>query len=96
MFIMQENLVTERKERPVSMNAFELISRSPSFNLENLFEKQTVCMIFHFLFMNISIWHYGKLISHPSRVCKIGISSVCHTGALGFYVDCFQSKACVV
>ncbi|GMY09067.1 CBL-interacting serine/threonine-protein kinase 9 [Fagus crenata] len=37
----EENLVTERKERPVSMNAFELISRSPSFNLENLFEKQT-------------------------------------------------------
>nr|XP_023880903.1 CBL-interacting serine/threonine-protein kinase 9 [Quercus suber] len=37
----EEHLVTERKERPVSMNAFELISRSPSFNLENLFEKQT-------------------------------------------------------
>ncbi|XP_059456761.1 CBL-interacting serine/threonine-protein kinase 9 [Corylus avellana] len=36
----EEHLVTERKERPVSMNAFELISRSPSFNLENLFEKQ--------------------------------------------------------
>jgi len=34
--------VTERKEKPVSMNAFELISRSQSFNLENLFEKQTV------------------------------------------------------
>jgi len=55
MFIMQEHLVTERKERPVSMNAFELISRSPSFNLENLFEKQTVCISnFHFLVMNIS------------------------------------------
>ncbi|KAH1240699.1 CBL-interacting serine/threonine-protein kinase 9 [Glycine max] len=37
----KENLVTERKEKPVSMNAFELISRSQSFNLENLFEKQT-------------------------------------------------------
>ncbi|KAG4950866.1 hypothetical protein JHK85_044733 [Glycine max] len=36
----KENLVTERKEKPVSMNAFELISRSQSFNLENLFEKQ--------------------------------------------------------
>ncbi|KAJ9681051.1 hypothetical protein PVL29_020113 [Vitis rotundifolia] len=36
----EENLVTERKEKPVSMNAFELISRSQSFNLENLFEKQ--------------------------------------------------------
>ncbi|XP_042504567.1 CBL-interacting serine/threonine-protein kinase 9-like isoform X2 [Macadamia integrifolia] len=36
----KEHLVTEKKERPVSMNAFELISRSQSFNLENLFEKQ--------------------------------------------------------
>ncbi|XP_057980385.1 CBL-interacting serine/threonine-protein kinase 9 isoform X2 [Malania oleifera] len=36
----EEHLVTERKEKPVSMNAFELISRSQSFNLENLFEKQ--------------------------------------------------------
>ncbi|KAE8722098.1 CBL-interacting serine/threonine-protein kinase 9 [Hibiscus syriacus] len=35
-----ENLVTERKVRPVSMNAFELISRSQSFSLDNLFEKQ--------------------------------------------------------
>lgn len=34
--------MTERKEKPVSMNAFELISRSQSFNLENLFEKQSV------------------------------------------------------
>ncbi|KAK7381957.1 hypothetical protein VNO80_00543 [Phaseolus coccineus] len=37
----KENFVTERKEKPVSMNAFELISRSQSFNLENLFEKET-------------------------------------------------------
>ncbi|CAI9101087.1 OLC1v1038333C1 [Oldenlandia corymbosa var. corymbosa] len=36
----EEHLVTERKEKPVSMNAFELISRSQGFNLENLFEKQ--------------------------------------------------------
>jgi serine/threonine protein kinase len=36
----KEHLVTERKEKPVSMNAFELISRSQGFNLENLFEKQ--------------------------------------------------------
>ncbi|CAM8899665.1 unnamed protein product [Rhodiola kirilowii] len=36
----EENLVTERKEKPESMNAFELISRSQGFNLENLFEKQ--------------------------------------------------------
>ncbi|KAG6663738.1 hypothetical protein CIPAW_02G044300 [Carya illinoinensis] len=37
----EEHLVTERKERPVSMNAFELISMSRGFSLENLFEKQT-------------------------------------------------------
>ncbi|KAH9731285.1 CBL-interacting serine/threonine-protein kinase 9 [Citrus sinensis] len=37
----KENLVTEKKEKPVSMNAFELISRTKSFSLENLFEKQT-------------------------------------------------------
>ncbi|WJX45939.1 Non-specific serine threonine protein kinase [Trifolium repens] len=36
----KENLVTEIKEKPVSMNAFELISRSQSFNLDNLFENQ--------------------------------------------------------
>ncbi|XP_057454906.1 CBL-interacting serine/threonine-protein kinase 9 [Lotus japonicus] len=36
----KENLVTERKEKPESMNAFELISRSQSFNLDSLFEKQ--------------------------------------------------------
>ncbi|KAL6569679.1 CBL-interacting serine/threonine-protein kinase 9 [Orobanche minor] len=35
-----EHLVTERKEKPVSMNAFELISRSQGFSLENLFDKQ--------------------------------------------------------
>ncbi|XP_037496241.1 CBL-interacting serine/threonine-protein kinase 9 isoform X2 [Jatropha curcas] len=33
-------LVTERKEKPVSMNAFELISKTQGFSLENLFEKQ--------------------------------------------------------
>ncbi|KAK2649983.1 hypothetical protein Ddye_017472 [Dipteronia dyeriana] len=37
----KEHLVTERKEKPVTMNAFELISRSQRFNLENLFEKET-------------------------------------------------------
>ncbi|XP_023540252.1 CBL-interacting serine/threonine-protein kinase 9-like [Cucurbita pepo subsp. pepo] len=36
----REHLLTEKKEKPVSMNAFELISRSPGFSLENLFEKQ--------------------------------------------------------
>ncbi|KAL0282407.1 UNVERIFIED_CONTAM: CBL-interacting serine/threonine-protein kinase [Sesamum angustifolium] len=36
----EENLVIERKEKPVSMNAFQLISRSQGFSLENLFDKQ--------------------------------------------------------
>ncbi|PWA60912.1 protein kinase, ATP binding site [Artemisia annua] len=36
----KEHLVTEKKEKPESMNAFELISRSHSFSLENMFEKQ--------------------------------------------------------
>lgn len=36
----EENLFTERREKPVSMNAFELISGSQGFSLENLFEKQ--------------------------------------------------------
>ncbi|KAL6005717.1 Non-specific serine threonine protein kinase [Asimina triloba] len=36
----EEHLVTEKKERPASMNAFELISSSGSFDLGNLFEKQ--------------------------------------------------------
>ncbi|KAF6153721.1 hypothetical protein GIB67_000954 [Kingdonia uniflora] len=36
----EEHLVTEKKEKPVSMNAFELISRSQGFNLENLFVMQ--------------------------------------------------------
>ncbi|OAY62092.1 CBL-interacting serine/threonine-protein kinase 9 [Manihot esculenta] len=36
----KEHLVTERKEKPVSMNAFELISKTQGFSLDNLFEKQ--------------------------------------------------------
>ncbi|KAL2893388.1 CBL-interacting serine/threonine-protein kinase 9 [Bienertia sinuspersici] len=36
----EENLVTERREKPVSMNAFELISGSQGFNLESLFQKE--------------------------------------------------------
>ncbi|KAG6466191.1 hypothetical protein ZIOFF_076014 [Zingiber officinale] len=38
----EAHLVTEKKEKPESMNAFELISRSQGFNLGNLFEKQMV------------------------------------------------------
>ncbi|KAJ0971182.1 hypothetical protein J5N97_019141 [Dioscorea zingiberensis] len=36
----EEHHVMERKEKPESMNAFALISRSDGFNLGNLFEKQ--------------------------------------------------------
>ncbi|KAL2345945.1 hypothetical protein Fmac_007230 [Flemingia macrophylla] len=36
------NLVTDRKEKPVYTNAFELISSSPSFNLNSWFEKQKI------------------------------------------------------
>ncbi|PHU17638.1 CBL-interacting serine/threonine-protein kinase 9 [Capsicum chinense] len=39
---LPDHLVTESKEKPASVNAFELISRSKSFNLENLFEKQAL------------------------------------------------------
>ncbi|GJN09239.1 hypothetical protein PR202_ga27227 [Eleusine coracana subsp. coracana] len=35
----EEHLVAERREKPESMNAFALISRSQGFNLGNLFEK---------------------------------------------------------
>lgn len=49
---MQEHLVTERKEKPVSMNAFELISRSQGFNLESLFEKQMVCYLGFFVIID--------------------------------------------
>ncbi|XP_065860073.1 CBL-interacting serine/threonine-protein kinase 9 [Euphorbia lathyris] len=37
----KENLISERKEKPVSMNAFELISKTQGFSLENLFGKQS-------------------------------------------------------
>lgn len=36
----QEHLVTEKKKKPASMNAFELISKTQGFSLENLFGKQ--------------------------------------------------------
>jgi len=32
--------VSEKREKPESMNAFALISRSQGFNLGNLFEKE--------------------------------------------------------
>ncbi|KAF9622549.1 hypothetical protein IFM89_032114 [Coptis chinensis] len=39
---LTEYLVTEKKENPVSMNAFEFISRSQCFDLGSLYEKQEV------------------------------------------------------
>ncbi|CAL4937405.1 unnamed protein product [Urochloa decumbens] len=36
----EEHLVAEKREKPESMNAFALISRSQGFNLGNLFEKE--------------------------------------------------------
>ncbi|KAL5209885.1 hypothetical protein ABZP36_005508 [Zizania latifolia] len=41
----EEHLVSERKEKPESMNAFALISRSQGFNLGNLFEKEMMGMV---------------------------------------------------
>ncbi|KAF3321286.1 CBL-interacting protein kinase 9-like isoform X1 [Carex littledalei] len=38
----EEHLVTERKEKPQSLNAFALISRSQGFNLGSLFEKENM------------------------------------------------------
>ncbi|XP_057533986.1 CBL-interacting serine/threonine-protein kinase 9-like [Amaranthus tricolor] len=35
----EKNLVTERRKKPVSMNAFELISGSRGFSLDSLFQK---------------------------------------------------------
>ncbi|KAJ4825423.1 CBL-interacting serine/threonine-protein kinase 9, partial [Turnera subulata] len=36
----ENHLITERREKPESMNAFEFISKTQSFSLEKLFEKQ--------------------------------------------------------
>lgn len=36
--------MTEKKEKPESMNAFEFISRSQGLNLGNLFEQEMVCL----------------------------------------------------
>ncbi|KAM3261903.1 hypothetical protein ACQJBY_052542 [Aegilops geniculata] len=41
----EEHLVAERREKPESMNAFALISRSEGFNLGNLFEKEMLGMV---------------------------------------------------
>ncbi|CAN6285866.1 unnamed protein product [Urochloa humidicola] len=41
----EEHLVAEKREKPESMNAFALISRSQGFNLGNLFEKEMMGMV---------------------------------------------------
>ncbi|KAJ3682066.1 hypothetical protein LUZ60_014639 [Juncus effusus] len=41
----EEYLVTERREKPESLNAFALISRSQGFNLGSLFEKESTGVI---------------------------------------------------
>lgn len=40
--IIQEHLVTEKKDEPVSLDAFDLISSSKGFNLENLLDSEQV------------------------------------------------------
>lgn len=43
LYEIQEHMVTEKKEtRPVTMNAFELISMSQGLNLSGLFESKEV------------------------------------------------------
>jgi hypothetical protein len=41
----EEHLVAEKREKPESMNAFALISRSQGFNLGNLFEKEMMGLV---------------------------------------------------
>ncbi|XP_066384253.1 CBL-interacting protein kinase 9 isoform X2 [Miscanthus floridulus] len=41
----EDRLVSEKREKPESMNAFALISRSQGFNLGNLFEKEMMGMV---------------------------------------------------
>ncbi|PWZ05903.1 CBL-interacting protein kinase 9 [Zea mays] len=41
----EDRLVAEKREKPESMNAFALISRSQGFNLGNLFEKEMMGMV---------------------------------------------------
>ncbi|XP_074568159.1 CBL-interacting protein kinase 23-like isoform X1 [Curcuma longa] len=41
---LSEMVIEKREEKPVVMNAFELISKSQGFNLSTLFEKQMGCV----------------------------------------------------
>lgn len=102
---MQEHLVTERKERPVSMNAFELISRSPSFNLENLFEKQMVGIVWFlfFLVLNISIWNwYVTLWRVKYPFCAafvpwdLTLTSQKHIAVISHRPDCHEMQLTIV
>ncbi|KAI9400000.1 hypothetical protein POPTR_002G177900v4 [Populus trichocarpa] len=71
----KEHLVTERKVKPVSINAFELISKTQGFSLDNLFGKQAVRIIrflsslwsLHIKFAircatNVKVMYYGGKI----------------------------------
>jgi hypothetical protein len=51
--------VAEKREKPESMNAFALISRSQGFNLGNLFEKE---MMVNFSALNLLYPHIWNIV----------------------------------
>lgn len=68
----------ERPAHPVTMNAFELISKSQGLNLSSLFEKQMVCLTFlnffiglYFFFKDCKIF---MLLSHGSQFLLVFLS----------------------
>ncbi|QHO41447.1 CBL-interacting protein kinase [Arachis hypogaea] len=83
----QENLVTERKEKSVSMNAFELISRSQSFNLDSFFEQQTSNCY------NI-LCHSGRLTSCTPGIKVYGCISSLPADLAGSISSCRWSCCC--
>ncbi|KAL0414882.1 UNVERIFIED_CONTAM: CBL-interacting serine/threonine-protein kinase [Sesamum radiatum] len=61
----EENLVTERKEKPLFMNAFQLISRSQGFSLENLFDNQIYTFMVSVDSINVVIiWLIQRSTTH--------------------------------
>ncbi|XP_020979080.1 uncharacterized protein LOC107641788 isoform X3 [Arachis ipaensis] len=83
----QENQVTKRKEKSVSMNAFELISRSQSFNLDSFFEQQTSN------YCNI-LCHSGHLTSCPPGIKIYGCISSLPADLAGSISSCRWSCCC--
>ncbi|MCL7032492.1 hypothetical protein MKW94_020795 [Papaver nudicaule] len=85
----EEYLVTERREKPLSINAFELISKSQGLNLGNLFENRT---------MSLCIQHSIKRKTHftsqcPANeiMCKIEQTvSMCANKILRYFVEVFE------